>query len=107
CLELAAERLHGVVPELVEVRVGGGENGGVAAAEMQRAGAGDGDLGNEPGVASNELEVRHVDWAGPLHAAPNQRDRLAATLADGAGVGAALGVVHANGVDAAGARRSC
>src|SRR6266436_9535792 len=99
-LQLAAERFHGVVPELVEVGVVGGEHGGVAAAEMQRAGAGDGDLGNEPGVGCEELEVRHVDWAGPLHAASDQRDRLAATLADGAGLGAALGVFAANGVDA-------
>ena len=100
CLQLAAERFHGVVPELVEVRVGGGENGGVAAAEMQRAGAGDSDLGNEPGIACNELEIRHVDWAGPPYAAPDQRNRLAATLADGAGLGAALGFFAANGVDA-------
>ena len=99
-LQLAAERFHGVVPELVEVGVGGGEHGGVAAAEMQRAGAGDGDLGNEPGVSCDEFEVRHVDWAGPLYAASDQRDRLAATLADGAGLGAALGVFAANGVDA-------
>src|SRR5262249_1205701 len=99
-LQLAAERLHGVVPELVEVRVGGGENGGGAAAEMQRAGAGEGGLGNEPGVASNELGIRHVDRGGRLHGACDEGDRLAGTLGDGAGLGAALGVFAANGVDA-------
>jgi hypothetical protein len=85
---------------LVEVRVCGSEHGSIAAAEMQRARAGDGDLWNEPGVACDKLEVRHVDWAGPPHAAFDQRDRLAATLADGAGLGAALSLFTANGVDA-------
>src|SRR5262245_27584765 len=73
-LQFLAERLHGVVPKLVEVPVRGGQHSGVAAAEMQRTGAGNRDLGDERGVGRDKFEVRHVDRPGPLHAALDQRD---------------------------------
>src|SRR5215470_5878042 len=99
-LQLLAERLHGVVPELVEVLVGGGEHGSVAAAEMQRTGAGDRDLGNKLGAGRNESEVRHVDRPRPLHTALDQRDRLGGALAGRTGLGAALGIFAADRIDA-------
>ena len=98
-LQLLAEGLDRVVPELVEVLVGAGQHRGVAAAEMQRAGAGDGDLRNELGVGADELEIRHVDRIGPAHAALDHA-RPAAWRACRVPVRAALGVLAADGVDA-------
>jgi hypothetical protein len=95
-LQFLAERLHRVVPELVEVGVGAGQNGRVAAAKVQRAGAGDGDLRNELGVSADIGEIRHVDRMAPAHPAVDHRDRLASALARCA----ALRVLAADRIDA-------
>src|SRR5437660_12614144 len=57
-------------------------------------------LGMSRVLAATNLKSGTLIGLGPLHAASDQRDRLAAARADGAGLGAALGVLAANGVDA-------
>ena len=61
---------------------------------MQRTGAGNGDLRDERGVGADELEIRHVDRPGPLHAAVDERHRLGGALP-----GCRLGVLAADRID--------
>jgi len=95
-LQFLAERFDRVVPELVEVRVGARQHGRVAAAKVQCAGAGDGDLRNKLGVGVDEREIRHVDRMAPAHAAFDHGDRLAGALAGRA----ALRIDAADRIDA-------
>src|SRR5262249_36511526 len=73
--------------------------------EMQRAGAGNGDFRHQGAVGSNEPQVRYVDRLRPVHAAPDERDRLRCPLA-GLATLAAPGVLAADRVDADVAERA-
>jgi hypothetical protein len=63
-------------PELLDIEVGTGQDRRIAAAEMQGARTGDGDLRHEAGMGRDELEIRHVDRLAPAQAARYQRHRL-------------------------------
>src|SRR5207244_2907856 len=95
-VEFLTKCLDDVVPELIELRVGVGQNSRIAAAKVEGTGAWNGDLRNEPGVRADELEIRHIDWTRPAHAAVDARNRLRAAAA---GL-ATSGVLVADGIDA-------
>jgi hypothetical protein len=75
-LQLVAEGFNRVIPEPIDILVGARQHRGIAAAEVQRTGAGNGDLRRKPGVGCEKLVVADVDRTLPLHAAPDQRDGL-------------------------------
>src|ERR1043165_2069781 len=72
------------VPELLDVMIGERSHRRVAAAEMQRAGAGDRDFRQRLRARAEVREVRAVDRAFPRDAAPDRGDRLRAARAGGA-----------------------
>src|SRR5262249_21313617 len=94
-LELFAERRNDVVPELLDIGVGV-QDSGVAAAKMQCAGPGNGNLRDEPGMRLDELEVRHIDRLRPADAAVDNRHRLRCALPGRS----AASVFSAYGIDA-------
>src|SRR5947207_13821589 len=95
-VELLVKRLDDVVPERIELRVGVRQNSPIAAAKVEGTGAWNGDLRNEPGDRADELEIRHIDWTPPAHAAVDARDRLRPACARLA----TLGILAADGIDA-------
>ena len=65
----------------IDVAIGVRRHGRIAAAEMQRAGAGDRDLRQRLGARAQEREIRRVDRAFPRDAAFDRRHRLRAASA--------------------------
>jgi hypothetical protein len=80
-MQLLLKRFHNIVPEEIDLRVGMREDGRVPAAEVQRTGTGDGDLGQEARVGLEELEVADIDRMSPANPALDQRNRLQAPTA--------------------------
>ena len=60
-----------VAPEFIDVAVGMRSDGFVAAAKMQRAGPGNGDLGHRGGQRLEQLEIIDVDRMRPAQLAPD------------------------------------
>src|SRR5262249_1401793 len=92
-VELMGKCLGGVVPELMEVRVGVRQDSPVTAAKVEGTGPWNGDLRKEPAVRADELEIRHIDRRAPAHAAVDERNRLRGASARLA----AFGVLAADG----------
>ena len=103
--QLADEGRDCVPPERLDILVGVRQDDGIAAAEMQRAGAGNGDFRHQPAVGGDEREVCHVDRLRPAHAALDEGDRLRCPN-PGLAALATLGVLATDRIDADVAERA-
>ena len=85
-LELGAEGRDRVVPEFLDVVIGMRRDGGVAAAEMQRAGTGNRELRHRAGEGAQALEIVGMDRLRPCELALDHRGRLGAARERSAGL---------------------
>src|SRR5215210_5947960 len=80
-MQLLLKRLHNIVPEQINLAVSMRQNGRVAAAKVQRTGAGDRDLGQQARVCLEKLEVADIDRMSPTNPALDHGNRLRASTA--------------------------
>src|SRR5262249_2791857 len=73
------KRLDGVIPELIRITVGRGENRGIATAEMQRARTRNCDLGKPLRFGFQKVEIGNIDRMSPAYATFYESNRLGAT----------------------------
>src|SRR6266849_7504403 len=78
CSEFAPEGIDNVAPECIDIIVGARRHRGVAAAEMQRTWARNGDLRHGSSHRLQAHEVVHVNWTTPCDPAADPRRRLQA-----------------------------